>query len=216
MIHRRLGPKSDHVSSTVHSTHLHILRGFPLLHGSGAGYTGIVVLIYSWYWNIEWRWHLLEMLRCWDVSSTSSLHRSLKFVNSRRVLRWTQRWQDSRKPWEHWDSQCRNRAQKTYAPGKDFDDWDFTFNGYAGTLDPACPALLKQARQSPTMVMATPPHEQQSAALLYLLTMLTQKVARKVVAKAGNHGFEAYRRLCLMYGTSDQEGSTGLFVQIMT
>ena len=27
-----------------------------------------------------------------------------------------------------------------YAPGKDFDDWDFTFNGYAGTLDPAYPA----------------------------------------------------------------------------
>ena len=26
-----------------------------------------------------------------------------------------------------------------YAPGKDFDDWDFTFNGYAGTLDPAYP-----------------------------------------------------------------------------
>ena len=22
-----------------------------------------------------------------------------------------------------------------YAPGKDFDDWDFTFNGSAGTLD---------------------------------------------------------------------------------
>ena len=36
-----------------------------------------------------------------------------------------------------------------YAPGKDIDDWDFTFNGYAGTLDPACPALLKTARQSP-------------------------------------------------------------------
>ena len=30
-----------------------------------------------------------------------------------------------------------------YAPGKDFDDWDFTFNGYAGTLDPAYPALLR-------------------------------------------------------------------------
>ena len=43
-----------------------------------------------------------------------------------------------------------------YAPGKDFDDWDFTFNGYAGTLDPAYPALLKTARQSPTVVMATP------------------------------------------------------------
>ena len=50
-----------------------------------------------------------------------------------------------------------------YAPGKDFDDWDFTFNEYAGTLDPAHPALLKAARQSPTVVMATPPHEQQSA-----------------------------------------------------
>ena len=96
-----------------------------------------------------------------------------------------------------------------HAPGKDFDDWDFTFNGYAGTLDPAYPALLKTARQSPTVVTATPPHEQQSATLLYLLTMLTQKGARKVVRKAGNNGFEAYRRLCLMYGTSDQEGSTG-------
>ena len=46
-----------------------------------------------------------------------------------------------------------------YAPGKDFDDWDFTFNGYAGTLDPAYPALLTTARQSPTTVMAAPPHE---------------------------------------------------------
>ena len=103
-----------------------------------------------------------------------------------------------------------------YAPSKDFDDWDFTFNGYAGTIDPAYPALLKTARHSPTVVMATPPHEQQSATLLYLLTMLTRKGARKVVRKAGNNGFEAYRQLCLMYGTSDQEGSTGLFVQIMT
>ena len=103
-----------------------------------------------------------------------------------------------------------------YAPGQDFGDWDFTFNGYAGTFDPAYPALLKTARQSPTVVMATPPHEQWSATLLYLLTMLIQKGARKVVRKAGNNGFEAYRQLCLMYGTSDQEGSTGLSVQIMT
>ena len=34
--------------------------------------------------------------------------------------------------------------------------------------------------------------------------------------KAGNNGFEACRQLCLMYGTSDQEGNTGLFVHIMT
>ena len=46
--------------------------------------------------------------------------------------------------------------------------------------------------------------------------MPTQKGAQKVVRKTGNNGFEAYRQLCLLYGTSDQEGSTGLFVQIMT
>ena len=46
--------------------------------------------------------------------------------------------------------------------------------------------------------------------------MLTQKGARKVVRKAGHNGFEVYRQLCLEYGTSDQEGSTGLFVQNMT
>ena len=37
-----------------------------------------------------------------------------------------------------------------------------------------------------------------------------------MVRKAGNNGVEAYTQLCLMYGTSDQKGSTGLFVQIMT
>ena len=45
--------------------------------------------------------------------------------------------------------------------------------------------------------------------------MFTQKGARKVVRKVGNNG-EAYGQLCLMNGTSDQEGSMGLFVQIMT
>ena len=48
--------------------------------------------------------------------------------------------------------------QEPYALVKDFDDWDFTFNGYAGKLDPAYPALLKTARQTTTVVMATPPH----------------------------------------------------------
>ena len=33
--------------------------------------------------------------------------------------------------------------------------------------------------------------------------------------KAGNNGFEAYRQR-LVYDTSDKEGSTGLFVQIVT
>ena len=104
---------------------------------------------------------------------------------------------------------------------KTFDDWDFTFNGYAGTLDPAHPALAENSetitnsgdadsttRTAVFVVMSTPPHEQQSATSLYLLTVLTQEGARKVVRKAGNNGFEAYRQLCQMYGTSDQEGST--------
>ena len=30
-----------------------------------------------------------------------------------------------------------------YAPGKDFDDWDSAFNGYAGTLDPAEEAMWR-------------------------------------------------------------------------
>ena len=50
------------VSSRVHSALAAVFRGFPLLHGSGAGYPGIVV--YSWYWDIKWRWHLLKKLRC--------------------------------------------------------------------------------------------------------------------------------------------------------
>ena len=51
-----LGPsriaRKQLASSTVHSAHLHVLRGFPLLHGSGAGYPGIAILIYSWHCGI--------------------------------------------------------------------------------------------------------------------------------------------------------------------
>ena len=89
-----------------------------------------------------------------------------------------------------------------YGPGEDFYDWNFTFNGYAGTLDPAYVTLVKAAMQSTT--------------LLYLLAMLTQNGARKIVRKAGNNGFEACRQLCHVCGTSNQEGSTGLSVQIMS
>ena len=109
-----------------------------------------------------------------------------------------------------WDETASGRHEsrepEPYVPSKDFDDWDFTFNGYAGTLDLAYPALLKAARQSTTVVTGTPPLGQRPATLLYLLTMLTQKGARKVVRKAGNNGFEAHRQLCMMYGTFDHEG----------
>ena len=107
------------------------------------------------------------------------------------------------------DMRVRKPEPHAHAPGKDFDDWDFhmSTDTRVHSILPIL-SLLKTARQSPTVVMATPPHEQQSATLLYLLTMLTQKGARKVVRKAGNNGFKVYRQLCLMYGTSDQEGST--------
>ena len=104
-----------------------------------------------------------------------------------------------------------------HAPGKDFDGWDFTVNGYAGTLDPAYPALLETARQSPTVVMATPPHTNSSLQPCCSFSRCSRRKEHgKSVRKAGNNGFEAYRQLCLMYGTSDQEGSTALFIQIMT
>ena len=82
-----------------------------------------------------------------------------------------------------------------YVLGEDFDDWDFTFNGYAGTLDPACPALLKTARQSPTVVMATPPHEQQSATLLYLHEQATSEMQFEEHALRLNAGDFANRTI---------------------
>ena len=121
VIHRRLGPKSDivkqHVSSTVHSAHIHVLRGFHSCMVAGQVILELWYWFYSWYWDIECRWHLLKKSRCLDVSSMSSRHRWLKCVNSRRALRWTQRSQDPRKPWEQWDSRCRNRAQRTWESG---------------------------------------------------------------------------------------------------
>ena len=185
---------------------------------AGAGYPeiGIVILfLILQYWDIKWRWHLLKKLRCWrrQLDELTAQMIEMRQLSSGLTEAVRTVGQSVSKPRPE---DMRVGKPEPYAPGKDFDDWDFTFNGYAGTLDPAYPALLKTARQSPTVVMATPPHEQQSATLLYLLTMLTQKGARKVARKAANNGFGPYRQLCLMYGKSDQEGSTGLFVQIMT
>ena len=102
-----------------------------------------------------------------------------------------------------------------YAPGKEFDDWDFIqrIRGYARS----CLSCLAENSETITNSGDGDSTTQTAVSnLAVLLTMLTQKGARKVVRKAGNNGFEANRQLCLMYGTSDQEGSTGLFVQIMT
>ena len=137
--------------------------------------------------HIEWRWHLpqeVEMLRrqldeltgqmieMRQQSSNTAMNVAVSGLpEAVRTMG-----QSVSKPRQE-DMRVGN--PEPYAPGKDFDDWDFTFNGYAGTLDPAYPALLKTGRKSPTVVMATPPHEQQSATLLFLLTMLTQKASTK-------------------------------------
>ena len=39
----------------------------------------------------------------------------------------------------------RVEKQEPYAPGRDFDDSDLTFNGYAGTVDPPYPCLAENS-----------------------------------------------------------------------
>ena len=101
-----------------------------------------------------------------------------------------------------------------YALGKDFDDWDFTFNGYARS----CLSCL--AENSETIAnsgdgdsttrtavcnIAVPPHDAHT------------ERSTESGEKSWKQRFRSLQTtLCLMYGTSDQEGSTRLFVQIMT
>ena len=103
-----------------------------------------------------------------------------------------------------------------YAPGKDFDDWDFTYQRIRWYTR----SCLSSPAESSEKVNDSGDGDSTTLTavcnLLYLLTVLTQEGAQKVVRKAGNNGFEVYRQLCLMCGTSDQEGSKGLFVQLMT
>ena len=152
---RRLGPRSELASSTVLRAHLHVLRGFPFLHGSGTGYPGIVVLICSWFCGIGILSGDGICSRNWDAETSarwaraSLLHRQMKCVGSCRTLRWTQRWQDSRKLWERWDSRCRIRAQRTWkseSQSRTHLEKTLTirisFNGCAGSLDHAYHALL--------------------------------------------------------------------------
>ena len=156
--HRPLELKSDRIENNSHHCAQRTLHPFCVVSNSCMVAEPVFlewdidIFLILWYWDIEWRWHLLKKSRCWDVSLTSSRHRWWKYVNSHQALRWTQQCRDSRKLWERWDSRCRNRAQKTwvgkpepYAPGKHFDDWDFTFNGHAGTLDPAYPASAENS-----------------------------------------------------------------------
>ena len=83
---------------------------------------------------------------------------------------------------------------ESYALGKEFDDWDFTFNGYAGTFDPAYPALLNTERET-----VTNSGDGDSATRTAVcnpccaFTMFTWKGPRKVVRKVGNNRFGSLR-----------------------
>ena len=99
--------------------------------------------------------------------------------------------------------------REPYAPGKDFDDWDFTFKGYAGTLDPAYPAF---AENSETITNSGDGDSTTRTAVCNLAVPSHDAHTER----SPESRFEAHRQLRLMYGTSDPEGSTGLFVQIMT
>ena len=114
------------------------------------------------YWDIEWRWQLLKS-RCSDANLTSSRHRwststVIKHCDERSSVgtRWS-RENDGTvgvetvpRGHESWKARAVRTWQRLWR-------LDFTFNGYAGTLDPTYLALLKTARQSPKVVMATPP-----------------------------------------------------------
>ena len=63
LIHRRLGPKSDSEKTTriIHSAQRTCTRFAWFPHSYMVAEQVILEL---WYWDIEWRWHLLKKLRC--------------------------------------------------------------------------------------------------------------------------------------------------------
>ena len=128
----------------MHSALAPVLRRFPLLHGSGAGIPGIGILIYSWYCGIGISSGDVEMLRRQLDELTAQMievrQQSSSTAMNAAVTGLTEAvrtmGQSVSKPRPE---DMRVGKPEPYAPGKDFDDWDFTFNGYAGTLDPAYP-----------------------------------------------------------------------------
>ena len=138
-----------------------VLCRLPHLHGSGAGIHRVAMASAQ---EVEMLRRQLDeltahMIEVRQQSSSTAMNAAVSgLAEAVRTMG-----QSESKPRQE---DMRVGKPEPYAPGKDFDDRDFTFNGYAGTLDLAYLALLKTARQSPTVVMATPPHEQQSATLL--------------------------------------------------
>ena len=105
---------------------------------------------------------------------------------------------------------------EAYVPGNDYEEWEFTFLGYCGTVDPELPELLRGSRVMSDPVVVPTEQAGRAASVYYMLTMLTKKGARKIVRRVPGNGLEAFRQLSRTYGSADKEGTTGLFVLIMT
>ena len=164
---------------------------------------GIVVLIHSQYcgfgiWNCDG-----ICSRSWDAETSARWAHSKDdlYSLSRRALRWTQRWQDSRKPWEQLVSRSRNRSQRTWESGSQSRSHlaKTLTTGISHFTDSRVHSILSIlfAENSETIAQCwwRLHNSNSSETLLYLLTMLTQKVAWTVVRKVGNNGFNAYRQL---------------------
>ena len=106
-----------------------------------------------------------------------------------------------------------------FCPPADWNDWEFAFLAWAGTLDEQMVEEILNTRHLDTQL--GPPDETtgvagRSRTLFYLMTQLTKKAARKMVRAAPSmHGYEAYRRLSRHYGTATAEASTGILLQIL-
>ena len=98
------------------------------------------------------------------------------------------------------------------APGKDFNDWNFMFNGYAGTLDPACPAL---SESSETITNSGNDDSTTRTAVYNLAVLFLDAHTEKSTESREESRKQPFRSLQTTV-PDDQEGSTGLFVQIMT
>ena len=78
-----------------------------------------------------------------------------------------------------------------HAPGKDFDDWDFAFSGYAGALDPA-----SLAESSETITISGDGDSTTRIAVCNLAVPSHD-------AHTERSTDSCEERRCLMYGTSD-------------
>ena len=99
-------------------------------------------------------------------------------------------------------------------------EWDFNLLGYVGGFSPALEQAMRNAKQSrhviPIPTVDSDRHLSQR--LFAMLSRLLTKRAHKLLRGCeSNNGLEAYRQLCLNYGSeTDEKGTTGLMFEIIS